>query len=253
MDVGREKRVLPVDVRAEKRALLDEVQKHVDARYRKAMGSVVPTGLKILGVRVPVLRKAAADWQRAHKTADRDDVMKLVEALWDGESREERMLAVYTLSRYKRFIPDLTWKDFDRWRRRVDNWETGDGLAMWVLSPWIAADQGARLDHLRALIADSDMWSRRLALVATVPLNRTSDGPAASDLTFELVDVVKEERGAMMTKAVSWALRGMAKTHPSRVAAYIRSEREILAPHVVKEVTSKLETGLKSGKPTTSR
>ncbi len=163
------------------------------------------------------------------------------------------MLTIYILSRYKRFIPDLTWSDFDRWRRKVDNWEIGDGLAMWVLSPWIAADRGARLDHLRALIADSDMWSRRLALVATVPLNRKSDGPPASDLTFELVDVVKEERGAMMTKAVSWALRGMAKTDPSWVAAYIKSEREILAPHVVKEVTSMLETGLKSGKPATAR
>ncbi len=86
--------------------------------------------------------------------------MKLVEALWNGESREECMLAVYVLSRYKRFIPDLTWGDFDRWRRKVDNWEVGDGLAMWVLSPWVAVDREARLDHLRTLIADNDIWSR---------------------------------------------------------------------------------------------
>ena len=41
----------------------------------------------------------------------------------------------------------------------------------------------------------------------------------------------------------------MAKAHPKWVADYLMSEREILAPHVVKEVTSKLETGLKSDKP----
>ncbi len=242
-----------MNVRTEKRALLEDVGKHVDAKYQKAMGNVVPTGLRILGVRVPVLRQTASDWQRAHKAANRDDVMELFEMLWNGESREERLLAVYILSRYRRWIPDLAWRDFDRWRRKVDNWEVGDGLAMWVLSPWVAANREARLDHLRTLITDSDMWSRRLALVATVPLNRRSDDPAASNLAFELIDVVKEERDAMMTKGVSWALRGMAKTHPKRVAAYVKSEREVLAPHVVKEVTSKLETGLKSGKSRAAR
>ena len=192
-----------MDVKIEKRALLDEVGKHVDAKYRKAMSSVVPTGLTILGVRVPVLRRVAAAWQRTHKTEIRVEVMELIEAFWEGKSREERLLAVYILSRYKRWIPDLAWKDLDRWRRKVDNWEVGDGLAMWVLSPWIAADPDARLDHLRTLISDGDMWSRRLALVATVPLNRNHEDSAASDLTFELVDVVKAEREAMITKAVS--------------------------------------------------
>ena len=41
----------------------------------------------------------------------------------------------------------------------------------------------------------------------------------------------------MITKAVSWALREMTKKHPDQVAAY-----------VVREVSNKLRTGLKSGK-----
>ena len=52
----------------------------------------------------------------------------------------------------------------------------------------------------------------------------------------------------MITKAVSWALREMTKTHPDQVAAYLEENQEVLAAHVVREVNNKLRTGLKSGK-----
>jgi 3-methyladenine DNA glycosylase AlkD len=52
----------------------------------------------------------------------------------------------------------------------------------------------------------------------------------------------------MITKAVSWALREMTKTHPDRVAAYLEENREVLAADVVREVNNKLRMGLKSRK-----
>jgi len=209
---------------------------------------VVPTQLTIYGVRVPQLRQIARDWQRTHKQITRTDHLALVEALWEGQSREERLLAVYLLERYHRWIPELNWADFDRWRRRVDNWEVGDGLAMWVLGPWLLADPQGRLDHLRQLIPDPELWSRRLALVATVPVNRSGPGFAVPELTLELVGRVRAERDPMITKAVSWALRGLAEVHPKPVAAYLEANRDLLAPLVVREVSAKLSTGLKSGR-----
>lgn len=52
----------------------------------------------------------------------------------------------------------------------------------------------------------------------------------------------------MITKAVSWALQEMIKKHPDQVAAYLEQNQEVLASHVVREVSNKLRTGLKSGK-----
>jgi len=84
--------------------------------------------------------------------------------------------------------------------------------------------------------------------VATTPINRGHTGFTIPDLTLELVDRVKEERHPMITKAVSWALREMTKSHPDQVAAYLEENRELLAAHIVREVNNKLRTGLKSGK-----
>jgi len=236
-----------MDAKTERQHLLEQIRQHVDPRYQAGTSMTAPTGLRVYGVRVPRLREIARAWQRARKEVAREDLMALLEALWDGASREERMLAIYLLGRYKRWIPELTWAHFERWRRDVDNWEVSDGLAQWILSPWLLADPESRFDHLWELIADQDVWSRRLALVATVPINRGHTGFTVPDLTLQLVDRVKEERHPMITKAVSWALRGMSQSAPDQVAAYLEDNRDVLAAHVVREVSNKLRTGLKSG------
>ena len=50
----------------------------------------------------------------------------------------------------------------------------------------------------------------------------------------------------MITKAVSWVLRETTKTHPHQVAAYLNDNQAMLAGYIVREVTNKLRTGLKS-------
>jgi 3-methyladenine DNA glycosylase AlkD len=236
-----------IDVEAERRRLLDQIKQRADPEYQAGNMMVMHTRLKMYGVRVPHLREIARGWERDHRRMADEDTMALMEALWAGESQEERMLALLILSRSQRCISRLTWDHFDRWRRGLDNWGLTDGLATGILGPWLLGD-AARLSHLSDLIADADVWSRRLALVATVPLNRGQAGVTFPDLTLALIDRVKQERHPMITKAVSWALREMAKNHPDQVAAYLTANRDSLAAHVVREVNNKLRTGLKSGK-----
>ena len=237
-----------MDVETERQQLLEQIRQHADPEHQVRMSMVVPTGLKVYGLRVPQLRDIARAWQRARKQIICEDLMALVEALWDGRSREERLLVIYLLGHYKRCIPGLTWAHFERWRQDLDNWEIADGLGQWVLALWLLGEPDTRLDYLRELIADEDMWSRRLALVATTPINRGHTGFTIPNLTLELVDRVKEERHPMITKAVSWALREMTKSHPDRVVVYLEENREVLAAHIVREVNNKLRTGLKRGK-----
>jgi len=237
-----------MEVSAERQRLLAQIREQAEAEYRSGTSGVLRTGLKVYGVRVPQLREIARGWYRAHKKIAPEDLMPLVEALWDGDSQEERALAMELLRCYHRWIPDLSWDHFDRWRRQVDNWGLTDPLGTKILAPWLLADPGRRLDRLWELIADEDVWSRRLALVATAPINRGHTGFTVPDLTLQLVDRVAQERHPMITKAVSWVLRELTKTHPDRVAAYVDENRDVLAAHVVREVDNKLRTGLKSGR-----
>ena len=236
-----------MDIETERQQLLEQIRQYADSEHQATVRRTIPTGLKVYGLRVPQLRDIARAWGRAHQQVARDDLVALVEALWNGESREERMLFTYLLEHYKHLVPDLTRAHFEGWRRGLDNWEMADGLG-WVLALWLLGDPDTRLNYLWELIADKDVWSRRLALVTTTPINRGHTGFTIPDLTLELVDRVKEERHPMITKAVSWALREMTKSHPDQVAAYLEENRGVLAARVVREVRNKLRTGLKSGK-----
>ena len=236
-----------MDIQSERQQLLEQVRQRADPEYQTAVRRTVPTGLKVYGLRVPQLRDITRIWGRAHEQVAFDDLVALLDSLWNGESREERMLFTYLLEHYKHMVPVLTRADFERWRQGLDNWEMTDGLG-WVMALWLLGDPDTRLDYLEELIADQDVWSRRLALVATTPINRGHTGYTIPDLTLELVDRVKGERHPMITKAVSWALREMTKSHPDRVGAYLEENREVLAALVVREVNNKLRTGLKSGK-----
>ncbi len=235
-----------MDVESERRKMLAQIEKLADADHRRGMEMAVPTTLRIYGLRVPQIRDLAKAWSREHKTVSRSDLLALFEALWAGESREELILASELLQRYKRFIPDLEWAHFDRWRRRLDNWEVTDSLGQRILGPWILSQPEPRVKHLYELIQDENVWSRRLALVATTWLNRGRKDLSFPEVTLDLVDQVRQERHPMITKAISWALRELTKKHPDDVARYLDANREELAPHVVREVRNKLTTGRKT-------
>lgn len=236
-----------MDVQAERVWLLERIKQNAEPEYRVGATMATGTGLTVYGVRVPRMREIAREWQRAHRGVSWEDVVALAEVLWDGESQEERSVAVELLERFARHIPELSWDHLDRWRRKVDNWALTDGLGVRILGRWLQGQPEGRLARLADLIADADVWSRRLALVATIPLNRGDPATAIPDLTLELINRVKTERHPMITKAISWALREMSKSHADRVSTYLEQNREVLAAHVVREVDNKLRTGLKRG------
>jgi 3-methyladenine DNA glycosylase AlkD len=96
----------------------------------------------------------------------------------------------------------------------------------------------------------ADHWWRRIALVSTVPLNsKARGGEGDSHRTLQVCRILEKDRDPMVVKAMSWALRELAKVQPRAVRAYLSERRTILAPLVLREVQNKLETGLKNPKP----
>jgi 3-methyladenine DNA glycosylase AlkD len=227
--------------------LLDQIKQNANPQNQTSVHKTAPTQLKVYGVRVPNLRKITRAWYREHQQISREELLTLVEILWNDESHEARQVVTYLFEHYKTIAPTLTRSHFEYWRQGLDNWVITDNLG-WLLGMWVLADPDSRLDYLEMLITDEDVWSRRLPLVAIVRINRGDTGFTAPELTLQLVNQVKEERHPMMTKAISWVLREMSKKYREQVSAYLTENKEVLASHVVREVKNKLQTGLKSGK-----
>jgi len=179
-----------MDAQAEKQHLLDQINEYADPEYARVISRTIPSKLEVYGLRVLELREIVRAWRRAHKDVVAEDLLALAEALWDGQSREERMLALELLQHYAQYIPDLTWSTFEHWRRDLDNWELTRLLGVGVLGIWVLGDADARAQHLRDLIADEDVWSRRLGLVGALGLNRARKDASFPELTFASMDQV---------------------------------------------------------------
>ena len=92
-----------------------------------------------------------------------------------------------------------------------------------------------------------DRWWRRAALVSTVALNNTARGGSGDAVrTLTICDALKSDRDDMVVKALSWALRELAKREPDPVRAYLERHGHEIAARVRREVGNKLRTGHKN-------
>jgi 3-methyladenine DNA glycosylase AlkD len=136
--------------------------------------------------------------------------------------------------------------DIDRLGRGIATWGDVDAFATYISGPAFREGQ-LEAKTVRRWAKSKDRWWRRAALVSTVPLNSTARGGSGdADRTFAVCDLLLRDRDDMVVKAMSWALRELAKKEPGRVEAYLATNSDVLAPRVVREVRNKLRTGRKN-------
>lgn len=100
---------------------------------------------------------------------------------------------------------------------------------------------------IHAWARSPDVWWRRASVVSTVPLNsRAHGGKGDARRTLRVCRMLEADRDPMVVKAISWALRELAKRKPSQVRAFLAARGPRLAALVIREVRNKLETGLKN-------
>ena len=84
-------------------------------------------------------------------------------------------------------------------------------------------------------------------MVATVALNQKARGGLGdSKRTLEICKLVVDDHQEMIVKALSWALRELAKIDKEPVIEFVKENENRLHKKVLREVKNKLETGLKN-------
>ena len=128
----------------------------------------------------------------------------------------------------------------------IDSWWSVDAFARTLSGPaW--RDGLLQADAIREWARSTDFWWRRAALVSTVALNvRSLGGQGDVGRTLEICEMLAGDREEMVVKALSWALRELVVHDPAAVRSFLSSHARVLASRVKREVTNKLETGLKS-------
>ena len=161
-----------------------------------------------------------------------------------------RWVAYELVTHHRAALQSLMSKDLEQFGKGIASWGAVDTFACYISGPvWREKQVPDRLIHGWARSADR--WWRRAALVSTVPLNnKTRGGHGDAKRTLAVCRLLVSDTDDMVVKALSWALRELAKRDCNSVRAFMEEHRAVLTKRVVREVTNKLTTGLKNPKGT---
>lgn len=188
----------------------------------------------VLGVPVPAINEMTTAWRREMDVADR---VALAGALWDTDIFEARIAAAKVLTQ-ARLRPDAAaWALIASWVPEFDSWAIADHACQAGQRRLLAAP--IRLDEVEPWTRSDHMWTRRAALVITLPWTKQNN-PTTQDL--QIRDRVLgwaagyvEDRDWFIQKAIAWWLRDLSKHDAARTRAFLEAHGERLKPFARRE------------------
>jgi 3-methyladenine DNA glycosylase AlkD len=164
----------------------------------------------------------------------------------DRPGFEYRFVAYELVSYHKAALHSLGEKELVLLGQGISSWEDVDTFACYLAGPaWREFQVPDELIHRWA--RSEDRWWRRAAIVCTVALNNKARGGSGDTArTLGVCRILVRDRDDMVVKAMSWSLRELSRRDPDAVRAFLLDYKGILAPRVVREVNTKLTTGLKN-------
>ncbi len=216
---------------------IDEIVHEIDVRIR-----ALPN-LKIENVRN--VRKEFS--KRLVDTSPRIVISISIRLLQLGRPGFEYRLVAYELVAYhKAALRSLGAKELELLGQGISRWGDVDTFACYLAGPaW--REYQVPDEFIHSWARSNDRWWRRAALVCTVALNNKARGGNGD--TTRMLDVCRllvGDRDDMVVKAMSWSLRELSRRDADAVRAFLLEYKGVLAPRVVREVNTKLTTGLKN-------
>jgi len=193
-----------------------------------------------LGVANPVLDQLAREWRQS---LDLQTRLTLAQGLWASDIHEGRVAAAKLLTQ-ARIKPDDTavWEMICGWVPEFDAWAVADHACM-AGHRRVVADP-SRLDEVESWTRSDHMWTRRAALVITLPWTKQNhpkpEEEAARDRILGWAADYVDDPEWFIQKAVAWWLRELSKHDAPRVVAFLEAHGERMKPFAWREAARKL-------------
>ena len=199
---------------------LDQIAARADPARVPGMEAYHKVARPYLGTPNPALNALAAGWRRDLPVAPR---LALAQGLWATNVFEARVAAAKLLTQ-ARLAGDLAvWRCLADWVPEFDSWAIADHAAK-AGSLRLLADP-ARLDEVETWVGADSLWTRRAALVMTLPWTRMRQPSPAQDAARERIlgwaARLADDPAWFAQKAVAWWLRDLSRIAPERVRAFL--------------------------------
>ena len=220
---------------------LFDLKKTANAEKSRDMARYHKADRTYLGVANPVIADCAKDWRAS---LDLDGRLKLSAELWDTNIHEARVAAAKLLTQ-ARLRPDdsKAWSLIKSWVPEFDAWAIADHVAI-AGQKRLVWDTN-RLDDLEPWTHSDHMWTRRAALVMTLPWTKNRspkpDEIAQRERVLGWAATFVTDPEWFIQKAVAWLLRELSKKDPDRTRSFLEVHGDTMKPFARKEAARLLD------------
>ncbi len=173
-----------------------------------------------LGTPLPAINDLTTAWRRELTL---DERVALADALWQTNIFEARVAAAKLLTQARIKGDEAVWRLITSWVPDFDSWAIADHACM-AGQKRVMADP-SRLDEVEGWTTSEHMWTRRAALVITLPWTKQNhpkpEELAARDRILDWAAGYVDDKEWFIQKAVGWWLRDLSKHDPDRVRAFL--------------------------------
>ena len=192
-----------------------------------------------LGVANPDIDDAARGWRAQLDVAGR---VALADALWQSDVHEARVAAAKLLTQ-ARLRPDAeAWDLIASWVPDFDAWAVADHASIAGQKRLVAEPN--RLDQVEAWTRSDHTWTRRAALVMTLPWAKQNNPKPhelqARERILGWAAGYVPDRDWFIQKAVAWWLRDLSKRAPDQVSAFLEVHGADMKPFARREAAKYL-------------
>ena len=219
---------------------LAQLEAHEDLERAIQMRDYHKIDRRYLGLTNPLINDLTAKWRADLGNEAR---VAVADGLWRTDVYEARLAATKLLTT-ARIKPDDTdaWRLIASWVPDFDSWAIADHACSAGSKRLVADPQ--RIDEIEAWVSSDHMWTRRAALVTTLPWTKQNHPRAAEkairDRVLGWAAELVPDREWFIQKAIAWWLRELSKHDPARVRNFMDSHGAQMKPFAAKEAVRQL-------------
>ena len=187
-----------------------------------------------LGVSNPQINDLTKEWRQSLTLADR---VSVADGLWQTNIYEARLAAAKLLTQARIKPDEAAWQLIVSWVPDFDSWAIADHACM-AGQRRLLADP-SRLDLVESWTTSDHMWTRRAALVITLPWTKQNhpkpDDLHRRDRILGWAARYVPDRDWFIQKAIAWWIRELSKHDVPRAMAFLKAHGQDMKPFARKE------------------
>lgn len=187
-----------------------------------------------LGVPNPATNELTQAWRQTLNVGER---VALAKDLWDTDIFEARLAAAKLLTQARMRPDEAAWELIKSWVPEFDSWAIADHAMMAGQKRLVA--QPERIEEVERWTRESSHWTRRAAMVITLPYTKQNhpkpQEAAIRERVLGWASTYVRDPEWFIQKSVAWWLRDLSKHDPERVRLFMAENGRHMKPFARKE------------------